>query len=45
VGNGSGFEESKDGMLESAYISTNEKHVYKRMDVGMMLLGLFIEDI
>lgn len=32
-------------MLESAYISTNEKHVYKRMDVGMMLLGLFIEDI
>jgi hypothetical protein len=37
-------EESKDGQQEPVYVSSNERHVYKRMDVGMILLGLFVED-
>lgn len=37
-------EEAKDGSQEPVYVSTNERHVYKRMDVGMILLGLFVED-
>lgn len=37
-------EEAKDGSQEPVSVSTNERHVYKRMDVGMILLGLFVED-
>jgi hypothetical protein len=38
-------EESKEATLEAGYMSGNKRHLYKRMDVGMILLGLFIEDI
>jgi hypothetical protein len=39
------MEESKENPQESVYVSQNEKHIFKRMDVGMILIGLFIEDI
>lgn len=39
------IEESKDAVNEAGYTSQNENHVYKKMDVGMILFGLFIEDI
>jgi len=38
-------EETKEGTLEAGYFSKNEQHPFKRMDVGLLLLGLFIEDI
>ena len=38
-------EESDYNLKEYAYMSTNAKHPWKRKDVAMILLGLFIEDI
>lgn len=38
-------ETKEDEVSEEVYSSTNANNVWKRQDVGMQLLGLFIEDI
>ena len=38
-------EESEYTLKEYAYMSSNAQHPWKRKDVSMILLGLFIEDI
>lgn len=38
-------QKQMDDIGVDIYMSTNQNHKYKRIDAGMLLLGLFVEDI
>mmetsp|Transcript_11745 Transcript_11745/g.18002 ORF Transcript_11745/g.18002 Transcript_11745/m.18002 type:complete len:94 (-) Transcript_11745:2002-2283(-) len=37
--------DDKANLKEFSYMSCNEHHIWKRKDVAIILLGLFIEDV